>query len=161
MENQEVTQQDLLSDPLNPFFEYTKATQGQRFLNFLIDNVFIRLTLNYTTGIAIGKILWAILPDFMLYLARDSNTFGLYVFSFIIVIVSYLFYYTLCEKIFKGKTLGKLITGTRAVKYNGEELSFRDAFLRSACRLIPFEVLSGFGEPWHDSITNTMVIQTR
>ncbi len=161
MENQEVVQQDLLSDDLSPFFEYTKATQGQRFLNFLIDNVFIRLALNYTTGIVIGKILWVVAPNFMFYLARDSNTSGLLIFSFIIVIVSYLIYYTLCEKIFKGMTLGKLITRTRAVKYNGEELSFRDAFLRSACRLIPFEVLSGFGEPWHDSITNTMVIQTR
>lgn len=161
MQNQEVVQQDLLSDDLNPFFEYTKATQGQRFLNFLIDNIFIRLALNYTTGIVIGKILWAILPNFMLYLSRDSNKFGLYIFSFMIVIVSYLFYYTLCEKIFKGRTLGKLITGIRAVKYNGEELSFRDAFLRSACRLIPYELISGFGVPWHDSITNTMVIQTR
>lgn len=161
MENQEVARQDLLTDSLNPFFEYTKATQGQRFLNFVIDNVVIRLTLNYTTSIIIGKVLWALAPDFMLYLVRGSNTIGLYIFSFIIVIVSYLIYYTLCEKIFKGRTLGKLVTGTRAVKYNGEELSFRDAFLRSACRLIPFEPFSGFGELWHDTFTNTIVIQTR
>ncbi|MEO9021121.1 MAG: RDD family protein [Ginsengibacter sp.] len=161
MENREVSSQDLLTDALDPFFEYTKATQGQRFLNFLIDNVIMRLTLNYSMGFVIGKILWVIAPDFMFYLVRGSNTIGLYLFSFMIVIASYLVYYTLCEKVFRGRTAGKFITGTRAVRWNGEELSFRDALMRSLCRFIPFELLSGFGEPWHDSITHTMVIKAR
>jgi hypothetical protein len=40
-------------------------------------------------------------------------------------------------------------------------LTFKDALLRSLCRLIPFEVFSGFGVPWHDSLTNTMVVKKR
>jgi uncharacterized RDD family membrane protein YckC len=67
----------------------------------------------------------------------------------------------LLEGIFKGTTLGKWITGTKAVTEAGKDISFKDAFLRSACRLIPFEVFSGFGTPWHDSFTKTIVIKIR
>ena len=76
-----------------------------------------------------------------------------------IIIVNYLVYYTLCEKLFRGQTLGKLITGTKSLRTDGEELTFKDALLRSLCRLVPFEVFSGFGVPWHDSWTNTMVVK--
>jgi hypothetical protein len=34
-------------------------------------------------------------------------------------------------------------------------------FFRSLCRLVPFEPLSGFGYPWHDRWTKTMVIKSR
>jgi uncharacterized RDD family membrane protein YckC len=40
-----------------------------------------------------------------------------------IIIVNYLVYYTLCEKLFRGQTLGKLITGTRAIRTDGEKLT--------------------------------------
>jgi uncharacterized RDD family membrane protein YckC len=65
------------------------------------------------------------------------------------------------KKLFRGQTLGKLFTGTRAIRTDGEELTFKDALLRSLCRLIPFEVFSGFGVPWHDSLTITMVVKKR
>ena len=57
MENVELMQPDLLTDEENPFFEYNKASQGQRFLNFLIDNVAIRIALAYVTGLAAGYVL--------------------------------------------------------------------------------------------------------
>ena len=82
--------------------------------------------------------------------------------TYLIAILNYLFYYTLCEKLFRGYTLGKLITGTRAVKENGQELSFTDAILRSLSRMVPFEAFSAFGgHPWHDRWTKTMVIKSR
>jgi uncharacterized RDD family membrane protein YckC len=91
-----------------------------------------------------------------------ENKAGLYIISYIIVIINYVFYYTLCEKLFKGYTLGKLITGTRAMRQDGEALTFKDALLRSLSRLVPFEVFSGFSTlPWHDSWTNTMVVKSR
>jgi uncharacterized RDD family membrane protein YckC len=68
-------------------------------------------------------------------------------------------YYSLCEKLFRGQTLGKLITATCALRTDGEELTFKDALLRSLCRLVPLEVFSGFGVPWHDAWTNTMVVK--
>jgi len=66
-----------------------------------------------------------------------------------------------CEKAFKGRTLGKVISGTRAIRNDGGELTLKDALLRSLSRLVPFEVFSGFGTPWHDSWTNTQVIKAR
>ena len=152
-------QEDLLAEEYNFFFEYDKASQGQRFLNFLIDNVIIRIALTYITGLALGYLLAFTVPEFAASLSY--NRVSLYVISFAVVLMDYLFYYTLSESVFKGKTLGKLITGTKAVKVDGAELSFKDAFLRSACRMIPLEAFSGFGTPWHDSITETMVIKAR
>jgi uncharacterized RDD family membrane protein YckC len=159
MENTVVAQNDLLIDEENPFFEYNKASQGQRFLNFLIDNVVIRIALAYVTGIAVGYLLTLLSPDF--YYSLSYNKGRLYLISVFIVLIDYILYYSLFEGIFKGRTVGKFITGTKAVNENGMELTFKNAFLRSACRLIPFEAFSGLGTPWHDSITNTIVIKVR
>jgi uncharacterized RDD family membrane protein YckC len=161
MENREPIQQDLISDEIHPYFQYSHATQGQRFLNFFIDNVLMRLTLTYGTGFLMGKILMALSPELMFKIINDNDKIGLYILSYLIVIVNYLVYYTLCEKLFRGQTIGKLFTRTKALRNDGEELTFKDALLRSLCRLIPLEVFSGFGVPWHDSLTNTMVVKTR
>jgi uncharacterized RDD family membrane protein YckC len=159
MENTEEIQPDLLTSEIDPYFQYIHATQGQRFLNFIIDNILMRLTLTYASGYVVGRVLQVIAPDFLLRLVYDDSKVGLYALSYIILILNYLVYYTLCEKLFKGQTLGKLITGTNALRTDGQELTFRDTLLRSLCRLVPLEVFSGFGVPWHDSWTNTMVVK--
>jgi uncharacterized RDD family membrane protein YckC len=151
------------------YVHYVYATQGQRFLNWLIDNLLMRLGLGYLSGIALGFILALVAPDFLREIAYTVNSggsifssFKLFAFLYMISILNYLFYYTICEKVFKGYTLGKLITGTRAIRQDGAELTFRDAFLRSAIRLVPFEIFSGFNTmTWHDSWTDTMVIKSR
>jgi uncharacterized RDD family membrane protein YckC len=159
MENVTLMPHDLLTDEENPFFEYNKASQGQRFLNFLIDNVIIRIALGYVTGLAAGYLLMQLFPEFAYSLSYNKGR--LYLISILIVLTDYLLYYTLFEGLFKGRTIGKLITGTRAITENGTELTFKEAFLRSSCRLIPCEAFSGLGTPWHDSVTNTIVIKTR
>ena len=71
-------------------------------------------------------------------------------------------YYTVMEYFFKGKTLGKFITKTRAVTLENERLDFQTTFIRSLCRVIPFETFSFIGEEsngWHDSISKTKVIE--
>ena len=159
MENTALMQPDLLAEEENPFFEYNKASQAQRFVNFLIDNIVIRIALVYVTGIAVGYMLAAFSPEFAYSLSYNKTR--LYLITVLIILIDYLLYYTLFEGLCKGRTIGKFITGTKAITENGSELTFKDAFLRSSCRLIPCEVLSGFGTAWHDSITNTMVIKTR
>ena len=159
MENTEDIQQDLITNEIHPYFQYFHATQGQRFLNFIIDNILMRLTLTYASGYVVGRVLQVIAPEFLYKLIDDDSKVGLYTLSYMIIIVNYLVYYTLCEKLFRGQTLGKLITGTKSLRTDGEELTFKDALLRSLCRLVPFEVFSGFGVPWHDSWTNTMVVK--
>ena len=141
---------------------YTDASLGQRFLNFLIDNLLMRFGLSYITGTAVGYLLGNLFPDYITSVIEDNNQFDLLFLAYIVGIFNYLLYYTICEKGFKGYTLGKWLTGTRAIRNDGTELTFKDALLRSLSRIVPFEVLSAFGrKPWHDSWTNTRVIKSR
>jgi uncharacterized RDD family membrane protein YckC len=139
------------------------ASVGQRFLNFLIDALLMQYSLAFATTWLLVKFLLMVSPDTAYQLFGDGrDTTDVLVASYLIAIVNYIFYYTLCEKMFRGYTLGKLITGTRAIKENGEELTLKDAFLRSLSRLVPFEAFSAFGgHPWHDKWTDTMVIKSR
>ena len=75
----------------------------------------------------------------------------------------YLGYYFMCEAL-TGRTLGKLITGTRVVNEEGLPASTGQIFGRSLARLIPFEAFSFFGTEgrgWHDRMPGTYVVKCR
>lgn len=142
------------------FVEYTEASANQRFLNYLIDVVLMRFGITWATSYGLVYFLNLVSPDLAYELfVEGPELLALYVVAFL----NHIFYYTICEKAFRGYTLGKLITGTRAIREDGEELTITDALLRSLCRLVPFETISiWFGNgPWHDTWTKTKVIQTR
>ena len=141
---------------------YREATLGQRFLNFLIDNFVMQYGLAYLTGMLLAYVLLAVAPETAYWLFSDEESAQMLLTGYAISIFNYLIYYTFCEKVFRGYTLGKLITGTRAVREDGGELTLRDAFLRTLSRIVPFEPFSAFNrKPWHDSWTKTMVIKSR
>ena len=141
-------------------FHYQEASVRQRFLNCLIDNLVIRFTISYLTAFALGFLLASLNPDFLSIFSEKGPVY--YVVILGLGYLNYLIYYTVCESAFKGYTLGKLITGTKAVCEDGQELSFKHALLRSLCRVVPFEAFTGFsGQPWHDKWTRTMVVKTR
>ncbi len=149
-------------DTLNLEITYEYASTGQRFLNYLIDNLLMQFGLGFLTGMAVGVMLALVAPEYLQRVAYDESTFDYFLLNYLIAIVNYLLYYTICEKGFKGYTLGKLVTGTRAIRIDGGELTIKDAVLRSLSRLVPFEAFSAFGgHPWHDTWTNTMVIKSR
>lgn len=151
-----------LSDELNSQIVYQYASTGQRFLNYLIDNLLMNYGLSFLTGNVVGLLVGLLFPDYAVRLSESSDTFDVLLLGYMIAIVNYLVYYTICEKAFKGHTLGKLITGTRVIRDDGDELTFKDALLRSLSRLVPFEAFSAFGgHPWHDTWTKTSVIKTR
>jgi uncharacterized RDD family membrane protein YckC len=150
-----------LAEELESFVQHQPATTGQRFLNWLIDILLMRFGLDHITGYVVGYLLGTLAPDYTRQLIDSENNFDLFVISYLVLIFDYLFYYTICEKAFKGYTLGKLITGSRALRQDGKELTFKDALLRSLSRMVPLEPFSGFGTPWHDSWTNTMVVKSR
>ncbi len=62
-----------------------------------------------------------------------------------------------------GRTLGKLILGTRVVNLEGREPSFRQIVVRTLSRLVPFEAFSYLSDRggWHDRWSKTRVIRTR
>ena len=128
------------------------ASVGTRFANYIID-VIVFYALIFGVAFMWAAATYAPIGE---YDTEPSTTF----MDYFIVIVVVVGYYTLFEGLTKGKTLGKMITGTVAVKEDGSPLTFKDAFLRSLSRLVPFEPFSAFsGRPWHDSWTNTLVVK--
>jgi len=134
-----------------------QAGGGKRFGNYIIDRVFL-------------YILWQIFfrtigRKFVLLMVSETDTLTtIYVKIYCMVLVLDLFFYTAVEFLGRGKTLGKLITGTRAVNEDGTYITFRTALLRSLSRIVPFEPFSAFGDPaypWHDRWTRTYVIDDK
>lgn len=137
--------------------ELTMAGSGQRFLNHLVDYVLF-------------YILWRLLIEVIAYpLARvvvfiGYNRVTLYVTFYLLAVLFEVVLMTAMEYFIGGKTLGKLITRTRAVNEDGTRLTPKTAFVRSLCRIIPFEAFSALGNPcypWHDKLSKTYVIDDR
>jgi uncharacterized RDD family membrane protein YckC len=130
---------------------------GLRFANFLID------TLVYygVLIVGLGFLIFGTGQDVdNSFLVREDG--GSVALQYLVSITSYLLFFTLLEGATKGKTLGKFITGTRALKNDGNKITWKDALLRSLSRMVPFEVFSAFGgNPWHDKWTDTIVIKDR
>lgn len=146
MENQS----DLFQE-FNDSYEY--ASRGKRFANYLID-----LVMYYILFFTITFIMGMAAPELVQNLESDiSATLIIYLIAFSLMVG----YYTLFEAYANGRTIGKMMTGTRAIKLDGTKLTPKDALLRSLSRLVPFEVFSGFGVPWHDSWTNTTVVENK
>jgi uncharacterized RDD family membrane protein YckC len=134
-----------------------QAGSGKRFGNYIIDNVLIYL-------------LWQVFfrtvgRKFVLLMVSESDTLvTIYIKLYLMILLLDIFFYTAVEYLGRGKTLGKLITGTRAVNEDGTYISFKTAFLRTVSRKVPFEPFSAFGDPsypWHDRWTRTYVIDDK
>lgn len=151
-------QQDLFTE--GEFVSYTEASTAQRFVNYLTDMLLMRFGISYITSDLLLRFLMAVSPRTASTLFSEESYL---VAGYVIAALNHLLYYTFCEKAFRGYTLGKFVSGTRVIREDGDELTLKDAFLRSLCRLVPFEAFSiWFGNgPWHDVWTKTKVIQTR
>jgi len=143
----------LLDDDLGDERSYPIASLGKRFVNFIIDYVvatvlmmFVYLAIDLSG--AAGAV--SMLDDDSTIL---PNVFG---------IIVYIIYYTICEALLKGKTIGKFATRTRAIHIGGERLTPSAAAIRSISRLAPFEQFSVLfddnGRGWHDKWSDTMVV---
>ena len=152
MHTQQPTKDFLSPEPI-----YIRAETGQRVANYVID-------------VILFYVLVTLLSLFINYLfpnAYDdaSRTYtGIGILDTLLWTLVYVCYMALVEGLFYGKSLGKLITGTRAVNRDGSRISAGTALTRSCWRAIPFSIFSAFGtpcNPWHDDWTNTMVIDEK
>ncbi|HEV7333458.1 MAG TPA: RDD family protein [Flavisolibacter sp.] len=137
-----------------------KATTVQRFINYVADNLLMQFIINWLIYAVLVDGLTVLSPDAATSLASKKSQL---MEAVLIGIFNLLLYYTICEKMFRGYTIGKFLTGTRAVREDGDELMLTDALLRSFCRLVPLEAFSmlfGYGL-WHDAWSKTKVIQVR
>ncbi len=139
---------EILDDVFETDVKLVPATKGTRFVNYLIDYFFM-------VFIAVAFFLFA---D-MMSISGDFET--MFNIIFVFLFFGYYFFFELATS---GKTLGKIITKTRAVDLTGGVPSMGQFAGRAASRFIPFEGLSFFGSGpggWHDSLPNTMVIDEK
>ena len=131
-----------------------EAPPGLRFVNYIID------LLSFYAIIIILILLIALTAQgsWIFHVIEKLDELS----DFVILHVLYGFYMLVIEGIFKGRTLGKLITGTRVVHQRTWSFSWRDAFRRGCMRMIPLEYVTGcVGSPFHDQWTDTRVIRER
>ncbi len=123
--------------------EIIYASLGARFGNYIIDSIFIRLLIIIIDGILIWNF--------------NLIDIELYFINFVV----FFFYYFLFEGSY-GRTLGKLITGTKVIDENGQIPSASAILIRTLSRLIPFEAFSFLGSKplgWHDRFSKTYVVK--
>lgn len=133
-----------------------RASTGKRFANYVIDLIFF-----YVLFFIFGMVMAIVSPGSLDSLADDRG-FGL--MDRFITLILYALYMSIVEALFKGKSLGKLITRTRAVNLDGTRIPTATAFSRGFSRAVPFCAFSAFGspcDPWQDRWTKTMVIDER
>ncbi|HMO60798.1 MAG TPA: RDD family protein [Ferruginibacter sp.] len=140
-------QNNLLTEFEQPHNE--PASTGQRFANYLIDIIvyyILVIILTIPTGL-------------MTSMAYGGGSIGLY---YLVALGTFFGYYILLEG-GKGRTIGKMVTKTRVITTNGEPLTYSKVFLRTLCRIVPFEFISAFIGPqmWHDKWTDTMVVKDK
>lgn len=153
--NPNQTQAEHLLDDISVYLE--QANSNLRFVNLLIDQVILYLLWRFI----LGRILGTLLVYSGLY-TEDRTLFLLEGSVFIIIIDVLIF--AAQEAWMGGKTIGKFITGTRAVNNDGTSITFKTALLRSLSRMVPFEAFSALSSPcypWHDKWTNTLVINEK
>ena len=133
------------------------ASKVRRFFNWLID----KLVLYALVALAV---MVALLVGNERVIAWIDNMDR--ITDFAITYAAVLVYYTIMEGVF-GLSIGKLVTGTRVVDAHGRRLTFGKGFLRSLCRLIPFDAISlllsddDVRRAWHDSMTRTYVVRRK
>jgi uncharacterized RDD family membrane protein YckC len=140
-----INKTELVKDIIKP------TRRGKRFLNYLLDVIFF-----YTIIFAFGIILGG------LSLLTGKNLFenSMPLLDNFIGITLFMAYYITFESIF-GKTIGKMATNTKVVRMDGSKPTLQNIIGRSFARLIPFDAftfLSKNPRGWHDSLTNTIVI---
>lgn len=126
------------------------ASKGTRFGNLFLDQLFFGIPSS-------------LLVNFLIYgdLAGDPSSPEEAIINPLISWLLYVGYYIFMESVY-GKTIGKMITGTKVIDENGGKPSLGQIVGRSFARLIPFEAFSFLGEKgigWHDSLSKTLVIK--
>jgi uncharacterized RDD family membrane protein YckC len=129
------------------------ASQGKRFLNYLLDMVFIMIFI-FIFAIILGIVL-ALVEHSSLSDLGDGIMPVEYLISFMVICIYYIIF-----EVTTGRSIAKYITKTKVVTEIGEKPAFNMILVRTICRFIPFEVISilfNDGSCWHDSISKTKV----
>ncbi|AQX06940.1 RDD family protein [Elizabethkingia meningoseptica] len=136
------------------------ATKWTRFFNHLID-----LSAFYILILFIGLIIgiWHSLTNSELaysLIQAMNNVNGLV--DRVFTMILYAVFLFLQEWIFKGRSIGKFITGTKAVNETNKPLNTIDLLKRNLTRAVPFEAFSFLGNlGLHDKWSDTRVVKIK
>jgi len=134
-----------------------QASHGKRFANYIIDVIVF-----FLFSFILGFVYYSIFPD-AVDLAESDNLIDNLLDRILWAVIMAIFF-GLSETLMKGRTVGKYLTGTKAVNLDGTPISTRTAFTRGFCRIVPFEALSALSSPcfpWHDKWSKTYVIDIK
>ncbi len=152
MDNQ-LLDEGLLNRDAEPV-ELEMASQGKRFGTFVIDRI-----LSFGLSMIIALLYFAINPDAAERL--EANNAFAKVIDYALGYLSLFIYYTFFEAVCNGRTIGKIICGTRALTVDGEIMDAGTVVKRTLCRMVPFDAFSFLGayaNGWHDRWSDTMVV---
>lgn len=151
-------QSDLLQDVHQEMNYVDPVHWSVRFINYLVDQVAMGIIINGGKQ-AYKLVLTSKGQNYLDHAIFHEDMSGLMAGLWLSLAVTFS-YYIIMEAATKGRTLGKLATGTIAITQDGTPFTFKHALLRTLCRFIPFEPFSAFGYmPWHDSVTKTVVVK--
>lgn len=134
------------------------TSDRDRFFNGVIDFVFISVFIFVFSFfvVIVGNVFQWNIYSAWVEIMISLGVIGTYL-SFATI------YYLFLEGLF-GRTIGKIVTGSVVVDENGLKPSFKIIFIRTVCRLIPFEALSFLSKSarfWHDSFSKTYVVEKK
>jgi len=150
----ETVQQDILID-FQP--ELIQASSGKRLANYFIDLI-VFYVLIFIVSLFVAVLSTSGLDDSGQLVSDNpllERLFWLFMYGAYMAVV---------EAIFKGRSIGKFITGTKAVNTDGTSISFSKAIARGFSRIVPFEPFSALRRPaypWHDKWNDSYVIDIR
>lgn len=134
------------------------ASRWQRLGNYVIDLILSMVMVNIYSFVLMSY--YGVWDDFSNAEKINENLLTNQ------ILMGYLipFLYFILMEHFTGRTIGKIITGTRVVDLDHRNPSLLKSFFRTVIRIVPFEAISIFSSSrlmWHDSWTNTFVVKTR
>lgn len=136
-----------------------RASQGLRFANYIIDLIFSYIFILIIFGVL--GIVYALIADSSVeeigYKMENINP----ILDRLITLSAYLLIMFLTELITQGRSIGKLITGTKVIMIDGTSPTVGNYLLRNIIRGIPLvDQLSFFADKsgLHDKWSQTCVI---
>jgi uncharacterized RDD family membrane protein YckC len=158
-------------DPMNPYAapqaeiqrvshdeDLQDASGTKRFLNFIIDRI-AGMAFAFLVFLFIGFLEQAgLISGFVDWTEKMSGLRDIILTTCLLLV-----YYVSMESIC-GRTIGKLVTGTKVIDLKGRHPDFLAIMGRTLSRIVPFEPFSFLGSNnrgWHDIWSGTRVIDLR
>ena len=141
------------------------ANKWKRFANYLID-----ITIFYIFILISSSLVFIILyfignltGNFELFYSLEETLNNVNpLLDRIISILLYGLFMFFVEYLSKGRSIGKLITGTMVITYDAEKPDRNTYLKRNFSRCVPFDQLSFFGAyGWHDKWSRTTVVNKK